>query len=144
MTRRLLRIAMLLIACHTLVGCGSSSDLPPAYPVSGKVTLDGKPVPEGRILFRDAAGKLRGDGGTITNGEFAFESTAGKKKVVITAQREVPGKKGVPAAPGEPAPPLMEQYIPKAYNDQTTLEADVTDTAEKNTFDFSLTSAPAK
>ena len=95
-------------------------------------------------MFRDAAGKLGGSGGTIANGEFAFESTAGKKKVVITAQREVPGKTGEPAAPGEPAPPLMEQYIPSTYNDQTTLEADVTDTAEKNKFDFSLTAGPAK
>jgi hypothetical protein len=144
MKRGLPGIALLLIACHALVGCGGGGDAPPTYPVSGKVALDGEAVAEGQIVFRDAAGKLRSDGGKITNGEFAFEATAGKKKVVITAQREVAGEKGEPAAPGEPAPPLIEQYIPSAYNDQTTLDIEVTESAEKNTFDFNLSSRPGQ
>ena len=142
MEQALLRNVLLLAVCNALVACGPGSDAPATYPVSGKVTLDGTPLAEGQISFRDAATKVRSYGGPIKNGEYSFESAAGKKNVVITARREVPGKKGEPAAPDEPAPPLIEQYIPEQYNEKTTLTAEVTESGE-NKFDFELTGEAA-
>ena len=48
-----------------LIGCGDSGQLERAY-VTGKVTLDGKPVEAGRLLFRPAKG--RAGRGKIENG----------------------------------------------------------------------------
>lgn len=131
----------LILMCVTgiLVGCGGVSDAPVTYPVSGKVTLDGEPLAEGNIIFRDAADKAASAAGKIENGEFSFEAVAGKKVVVITATREIPGKTVVGGAPGEPSVPAIEQYLPATYNEKTTLEADVS-ASGANEFSFELKS----
>ncbi|QDV49262.1 hypothetical protein [Gimesia fumaroli] len=130
---------ILMCTAGMLVGCGGASDAPVTYPVSGNVTLDGEPLAEGNIIFRDAAGKAASAAGKIENGEFSFEAVAGKKAVVITATREVPGKTAVGGAPDEPPVPAIEQYIPDTYNEKTTLEAGVSDSGA-NEFTFDLKS----
>lgn len=131
----------LILTCIAgiLTGCGGASDAPVTYPVSGKVTLDGEPLAEGNIIFRDAADKVASAAGKIENGEFSFEAVAGKKAVVITATREVPGKTVVGGAPDEPPVPAIEQYLPPTYNEKTTLEADVS-ASGANEFTFELKS----
>ncbi|QDT41235.1 hypothetical protein Pan241w_12950 [Gimesia alba] len=130
---------ILMCTAGIFVGCGGASDAPVTYPVSGKVTLDGEPLAEGNIIFRDAAEKAASAAGKIENGEFSFEAVAGKKAVVITATREVPGKTVVGGAPDEPPVPAIEQYIPATYNEKTTLEAEVSDSGA-NEFTFELKS----
>lgn len=130
---------ILTCAAGFLFGCGGASDAPVTYPVSGKVTLDGQPLAQGNIIFRDAAEKTASAAGKIENGEFSFEAVAGKKAVVITATREVPGKTVVGGAPDEPPVPAIEQYLPATYNEKTTLEADVSDSGA-NEFTFELKS----
>lgn len=132
---------LLLLVCFTgsLVGCGGASDAPVTYPVSGKVTLDGEPLPEGDIIFRDASGKAASAAGKIENGAYSLTATAGKKSVVITATKEIPGKTVVGGAPDEPPVPAVEQYLPAEYNEKTTLEADVSDSGS-NEFTFELKS----
>ena len=46
----------LMLACTAgvLAGCGGGESGPTNYPVSGKVTVDGEPLAEGDIIFRDA------------------------------------------------------------------------------------------
>ncbi|WP_298860489.1 hypothetical protein [uncultured Gimesia sp.] len=122
-----------------LTGCGGANDGPATFPVSGKVTWDGKPVVEGNIIFRDAEEKTASAAGKIEDGEFSFRAIAGKKTVVITATREVPGKTAVGGAPDEPAVPAIEQYIPADYNEKSTLEAVVSDSGS-NEFEFDLKS----
>ncbi|HCO25588.1 MAG: hypothetical protein CME31_22015 [Gimesia sp.] len=123
----------------SLVGCGGASDAPVTYPVSGNVTLDGEPLTEGDIIFRDASGKAASAAGKIENGAYSLTATAGKKSVVITATKEIPGKTVVGGAPDEPPVPAVEQYLPAEYNEKTTLEADVSDSGS-NEFSFELKS----
>ncbi|QDU11698.1 hypothetical protein [Gimesia aquarii] len=86
--------AFLILTCLAgmIVGCGGSSDGPATFPVSGKVTLDGEPLAEGDIIFRDIEGIAASAAGKIKGGAYSLRSTAGKKAVVITATKEIPVK----------------------------------------------------
>lgn len=129
------RLILLLGCSLALAACGGPAG-PATYDVSGTVTLDGAPLSEGQIAFRAADGQGQSYGGKIENGAYAFECAPGKKKVSITASREVPGKFDE-QNPGEKVP-LIEQYIPAQYNEETTLEAEVT--KSEGNFDFELKS----
>ncbi len=127
-----------------LVGCGDSGG-PVTVSVSGTVTLDGKPVPSGQILFNDIAGVEKAYAGLIKDGKFSFPSTVGQKKVSISSPQEVQGKStvvgGTPGDPVSEENPAIEivEMIPGKYNDTTTLTADVT-SAGPNEFTFDLKS----
>jgi len=125
-----------LLGCLLAVGGCGGTDGPQTYDVSGKVTFDGTPLPQGEIAFRPTDGKGQSYGGQIENGKYAFESIPGKMQVSITASREVPGKFDE-QNPGEKVP-VVEQFIPASYNEKTTLEAKVTESAGQNQFDFNL------
>lgn len=136
----LLSVVVVLIAC----GCAGPEG-PVTVTVTGSVSLDGKPVPSGQIIFYDVAGAEKAYAGVITDGEFSFPSTAGQKKVSISSPQEVAGSStivggtpGDPVSAENPAPQILES-IPAKYNDQTELTADVTTTGD-NTFPFELTS----
>lgn len=119
-----------------ITGCGGDSG-PATYPVSGTVTLDDEPVPKGQIIFRDPEGKIVSAAGKIVDGEFSFESQPGAKRVEITANREVPGKFQTPN-PGEGKLPVLEQYVPRRYNEASKLTKEVVE--GENEFQFKLTS----
>ncbi|QDT99077.1 hypothetical protein [Gimesia aquarii] len=131
----------LILVCliGAIVGCGGSSDGPAKFPVSGKVTLDGEPLAEGDIIFRDVEGSAASAAGKIEEGEYSLRSTAGKKAVVITATKEIPGKTVVGGAPDDVPTPAIEQYLPAQYNTKTTLDANVSDSGS-NEFSFELKS----
>jgi hypothetical protein len=118
----------------TLAGCSGGASV---IEVGGTVTLNGKELPEGDIVFVPTDSKLGGEGGKIKDGKYRLKAKPGKNKVEIRATREVPGKTMPSAAgPGAPPEPLRESIIPTKYNDQTTLEADVG--PGKSTFNFDL------
>jgi hypothetical protein len=100
------------------------------YPISGRVTLDGVPLPEFEILFIAEDRSLGAEGGAFRDGKYAFRARAGKKRVEIRASRPDPRKQG-PMGVG------YEDYIPTRYNSQTTLSVEVTPDG-KNEFDFPL------
>ena len=131
------RLILLLGCSLALTACGGSGG-PPTYGVSGSVTFDEAPLPEGEIIFRAADGKGQSHAGKIKHGQYAFESTAGEKQVSITANREVPGEFDE-SNPGEKSP-VIEQYIPAQYSEQTTLKVEVTKSEAENNFDFDLKS----
>jgi len=121
--------SLILLLALLLSGCGSSG--PETCTVTGTVTWNGSPVPEGNILFTSADGKGVPDSGRIEDGKYKLEVKPGKKKVAIHAEREV----------GE-VDPIMgarprRSYIPPKYNVQTELTAEVTPGA-KNAFPFEL------
>ncbi len=132
MNRQVCWIACLFVSVM-LGGCGSGE--PPApkkYPVSGKVTQDGKPLPEGTILFKTvAAGSVQSM--DIKDGEFRGEAEAGDRRVEINAYRVITGDFN--GMKGE----VQESLIPPRYNTASTLTAKVT-AGGANQFTFEVTS----
>jgi hypothetical protein len=125
----------------TLAGCGGVDDAPATVTVMGEVTFDGQPLPTGEIIFRPTDGNGRADAAPIKDGKYSLECTLGGRAVTITALREVSGVVVQELETGE-AGGEVEQYIPEAYNDRTTLTADVTESGD-NTFNFPLKSVSA-
>lgn len=127
---RSLLASVLLIGVAVVSGCGPSG--PKTYPVSGTVSFENQPIPDGYISFIAADGEGPPGGGPIKDGKFSFEATAGKKRVEVNASREEgPVDPAMGATPRKP-------YIPARYNTETTLEANVTPEGP-NTFDYPLT-----
>ncbi|QDU07611.1 hypothetical protein [Gimesia aquarii] len=127
----------LQLFCYAIVlliftGCGGTSDAPQQVKVEGTVTFDGEPLSTGSIVFDPSDGKGGSSAGGIENGKFQFDSQLGKKKVLISATRET-GEKD------QYDEPITESYIPKQYNSETTLTAEVKPDGE-NKFEFALKS----
>lgn len=125
---RTLRLGSLLTLLFVVLGCGSSG--PPEYPVSGEVLFDGKPIEIGDISFLPEDSKGRTASARIENGRYSTEARQGAYKVVIQASQEVG-----PVIPsmGERA---RKHYIPRKYNQETTLKATVD--PDDNTLDYKL------
>jgi hypothetical protein len=112
------------------LGCGANTGSPDKVIVSGTVTFDAAPVTNGQILFFPIEGtKGAASGASLVDGTFTVTGKGGvpygKHRVEIRAAKPGPG--GVDA-----------QYIPRQYNDASTLTAEVTPETEK--LDFALTS----
>ena len=134
---------LLLTLC--LAGCGGSSN--GRAGVSGTVNFDGKPVDEGVIAFIPS-GTTKGPtvGGDIKKGQYRLTGdtgpVAGSHRVEITA-RKVTGTSNVkglgegtsgPSAGGSVQ--KIEQYIPKQYNTDSTLEFVVKPGSNQQNFDL--------
>ncbi|MCA9246696.1 MAG: hypothetical protein KDA42_06260 [Planctomycetales bacterium] len=115
-------------------GCGPSG--PVTYSISGNVTFDGTPVEQGEIIFRAADGASGSWASRIVEGKYRLESTVGKKRVEITARRQVAGRI---ADSGEPAI-ATEMYVPDCYNRRSELAVEILEDGERK-FDFPLVSA---
>jgi len=140
----LYRIAILTTALCCW-GCGPGGD---RAGVSGKITLDGQPLPSGSIAFEPIEGTQSPSAGAeIRDGSYAIDRdkgpTSGKFRVKINSQRKT-GKK---IAAGSPAPPgtLVDETVeavPARYNKQSQLRAELK--AGSNPVHFELTSSAAK
>lgn len=126
------------LLCVAFLGCGGSNDGLQLYDVEGAVTFDGQPIENGKILFRKLDGDERGFAANIINGRYKLQSLPGEARVEIRASRIIPGKFDM--SNGEPEP-VGEMYIPKHYNRDSELTANVSSEGE-NEFGFDLTSAP--
>lgn len=132
--RQCVNLAGLFVLSLLLVGCGNKGNNKLAsVPVKGKVTLDGKDMPEGEITF-----EVVGEGPpmifTITNGTFSGEANVGKNRVSVQSF-----KVGPPLSTEPNGPPTKVNFIPDRYNGHTTLEAVVTKDGA-NEFTFAVTS----
>ena len=115
-----LRFGVLVLLATVAVGCGSSKKARELLPVSGSVTLDGKPLQEGEIYFKKTvAGEV--DILPIKDGHFEGRAGVGPRRVEIYAYHE----KEVIPMPGEPPEKTRENYIPARYNAQSTLTAEI-------------------
>jgi hypothetical protein len=121
--------------CLLVSGCGVGADSLRLYPVAGRITFAGKPLENGRILFRPTEGERRGFSTAIRDGAYQTELPVGKLAVEITATRVVPDQ--FDESNGSPQP-VIEMYIPDRYNRKTELTIDVT-VSSRNTMDFKLT-----
>lgn len=118
-----------LFALAFVAGCSGSDS---GIAASGKVTLDGAPLPTGTITFRPSAGGTgRAAGGPITDGKFALPVEPGDYDVLVQASKPSGQEvKGMGAT--------MVESIPKKYNSETTLKAKVG--KDSREFDFPLQS----
>ena len=139
--RQNLLSAMVLIAAALPICLGCSSN---ETTIEGDVTYDGQPVERGSITFEPTSGEGPSAGGAIQNGRYAIDAagvTPGEMIVRISAIRST-GKK-IAAGPPEPPGTMVDEvrpYIPAAYNEHSTLKAQVT--AGKVSRDFALKSQP--
>ncbi|MEO1993011.1 MAG: carboxypeptidase-like regulatory domain-containing protein [Pirellulales bacterium] len=127
-----------VLGCASLSGCSKqASDLPDIAPVTGTVTMDGSPLENASVVFT-AQGGATAFGSTDSSGNYELSyirdlkgAGVGKNVVRITTNLEAPPD------------PRWKDPIPKLYNEETTLEADVLD-GKDNVFDFALESKPSK
>lgn len=122
----LLLLAVGIVSCS---GCGGHQSS--GSKVSGRVSLNGQPLPDGMITFmpQTPAPGLRTVSAMIANGEFAVPAAnslmPGSYRVAVTAQKST-GRK-IPA--GEGSSEMVddvEDYIPPKYNAATTLSVEIT------------------
>lgn len=115
------RSVPLLIVMGVVAGCGRSDRLPTAR-VTGTVTLDGKPLQSGSVIFepvdgrRLAKGSIRSDGsfvlGTYRQGDGAVP---GRHRVAVIAIGELPAD-----SRRDPLnPPSGPSLIPVFYSDSS-------------------------
>lgn len=130
--RRGHRLAMVACVAWCLAGCGRATG-PATYPVSGTVTLDGKPLSKGNVIFYPEAENMPAVMGKLADGRYSFPAVAGRQRVAIQAVADKPREVG------KGLPPVFESIVPSRYNESTTLSADVSPEGP-NRFDFDLTS----
>ena len=133
----LLGLACLVVA---LAGCGGGLE---RIPVSGTVTLDGKPVEGAAVVFAPAAGGPAASGTTDAQGKFQLTTVnepgavPGEHVVTITKQTMhgitedgMPGPGGI----------RIEWHVPQRYSNAKTSGLKAAVRSDKREFTFSLTS----
>jgi hypothetical protein len=100
---RLFTTLLLFVALMPLAGCGGTK----LVPVSGNVTLDGKPVAEATVTFISDDGKYTASGQTDESGNFTLQHSGkegappGNYKVTVIKSAKIEGY--VPGPPEEAA-----------------------------------------
>jgi hypothetical protein len=123
--------AWLLSVAVGLSGCGRKG--PVMVPVSGTVTLDGKPLPDGMIYFkRPLEGSV--DQLAIQDGKFAGKVEVGDRRVEVSRYGL-----GTPIKIGKAELPNKIETLPACYNQESTLTATLTESGP-NQFSFVLES----
>jgi hypothetical protein len=136
-----LRFLFLMFFVASLAGCGGDRG-PERVVVSGTVTYNGKPIPNGSIRFMPtAASPVPMAGAAIKDGEYKVEAhggiPVGTHKIEIDAYRVDPAyaKPDMPTGRGVP----RKQYLPKRYNTDSELTITIEPGSPKITKDFALT-----
>ena len=119
-----------LIAVLLAAGCGGGGV--ELGDVSGRVTLDGKPLPNALVRFQPEKGGRSAQGITDADGRYKLNysardtgALAGKSKVLITTGSLEDSSR-------------RSEKVPKKYNDETELTAEVT--SGDNAINFDLRS----
>jgi hypothetical protein len=110
-------------------GCSRRGGMPPAYEVTGSVTVEGEPLVEGAISFDPADGKGSVYGGLIRNGAYSVKAAAGPKLVRILGMKKL-------GAVGPDGQPMASQFLPPRYNTKTEIKAVVE--PKRNDLSFEL------
>jgi len=109
---------------------------------TGSVAFDGRPVETGLIVFRPLDGGSPPVGTAITEGRFAIAGRPGRHRVEIRGTRPVDASRLPRTTPRFEGAPVYEDFIPSAFNTESTLEADVT-AGSSNRFEFDLRTPPS-
>jgi hypothetical protein len=134
-----------LILALAAAGCGAPDDELPRQAVSGRITLDGKPLERGMISFAPLGGGGASPvsvGAVIREGSYSIARAGGpvpgSYRVAIISEGGAPEAADAAPGPGE-LKSARKEPIPARYNAATTLKADVVK-GGSNTFDYELTS----
>src|SRR5947208_4924218 len=123
--------AVSLMVLLVLGGCGRKG--PIMVPVSGTVTLDGEPMPDGIIYFKTIAeGSV--DQMDIKDGKFAGKVEVGDRRVEVCRYGL-----GPPIKMGNGEIPNKIETLPARYNQESELKATVTERGA-NEFAFDVKS----
>lgn len=114
------RLVVLSLALGLLAGCGQAK--PKKVHVSGTVAMDGKPLPQGEIAFEiEGAGKPP-ELLPIVDGKFEGVLTVGKKRVMVSAVKNMGQQAGMGMGMD-----LVLNAVHEDYNANSKLTAEVTD-----------------
>ena len=139
----------ILFACALLLVFGCKDPKAKFAPVSGKVTLDGKPLVNAMVSFQPIAkmGEINAgvgsSGKTNENGEFTLMAASGEKGAVVGKHRVVITLVQEQAGTGDERPPRggwpQKETVPSKYNTDSkeTFDVPASGTASAN---FPLTS----
>ncbi len=128
-----------VVVSAVLLGCGGTTDDLPRRPVSGAVTLDGKPLSDARVTFQPSGGEGTEAGGEIADGAYRITRDEGPTPGDYVVRITSVSKASLPdpnSMPGD-MPPAPKEPIPPRYNVKSTLNAKVTEEGA-NAFDFDL------
>ena len=146
MYRPLLSVAILLL----IQGCGSPDEiveLPPTSPVTGQVSLDGKPV-EGIVVTFIPTGDTKGIecvGQTDETGEYTPKQIRGSEGVPpgtykVVFSRLMRGGKPIAAEEDPGSGGIAVESLPEKYSNPATTKETATVAEDGGRFDFQLTS----
>jgi hypothetical protein len=131
---------LLLLSGLFVLTAGCSSGGPDIASVSGRVTMDGKPLANATVVFvpengRPAGARTDADGNYVLNfTEGRQGAMPGKNTVRITTQREAEADEN-----GKTVVPASKETIPVEYNSESTLTFTV-EPKKKNVAKFDLKS----
>lgn len=141
-------VALLLTLSFLGLGCGGGGPVKPKlYPVTGKVTVGGKPLTDCTIGFASLPGAadVRGYSSPLNqNGEYSLTdqqdgksgAAAGKYKVTLTLSPEA-AKKAMMSGAGQPGYSATTAFPPE-YTSVETSPREVEVKAESNTINIEL------
>jgi hypothetical protein len=110
---------MLFAAAAAAAGCATG---PVTVPVSGRVTLDGDPLPDADITLFAADNSVSADAGVVRDGAFRFEAKPGPKRVEIVrtvGRADGSVRNGLPDRYGGPQSVLKMDVTPSGPNEFT-------------------------
>jgi len=144
--RRSVRALVAVLGLLATAGCGGPSDGFERFPVEGAITLDGSPLKTGTVTFipqqQGASASAE-----VTDGAFRLSVSDGLSPgpYRVEVYSVQPTGKKVPSA-DDPKTLVDEtaNLVPKPYNVQSTLKADIPPGGPKEPLKFSLSSAVAK
>ena len=138
--RRRLLYSFLPAAALAVCGCGGVDDQPETGEVTGKVTLDGQPLADATVMFKPEQGRPS-SGRTGADGTYVLQYNAdtpgakvGPHKVYISTYVEP----RINDDTKKVEDPGVKEKVPRKYNQETTLTADVK--SGDNDLPFELTS----
>jgi hypothetical protein len=129
---------VLVLGVVLIAGCGDPNA---RRAVSGTVSLNGRPLDQGSIYFAPIGQGSSEAGATIENGKYSIPRDVGlvpgTYKVSIFSYDRGGAKVQSEEIPGEPGATQFKERIPRKYNADSKLTAEVT-ASGKNVFDFNL------
>ena len=114
------RIVLATLVTAGMSGCSGPSQ-PITVPVSGTVSYDGKPIADGSITFAAVDGSCAPNVLQIAAGRYEGRVVVGEKRIEIRAMRKAERTGSAATGPGGDEGPVLENFIPAAYNDASQL-----------------------
>lgn len=128
-------VALLALCSVSFTGCSSAADKTRYAQVTGKVTYNGKPLSQGKIVLIHDSGKS-GVGEIQPDGSYRLEAAVGANKVMIDSRDQ---QNLVESSPKQARGTRVEpSLIPQRYGDYESSKLQLTVIDGVNTQDWEL------